>query len=263
MDQMRGQSKWRRFQALGALVALSMILGIGTAWAQNPNQIDARPLINVEDKDDVTKPDGKVWVLNFNFYPPRQITVDIPGRGRRLCWYVRYEVVNRTKEPRVFLPDFELVTTDGPKPSVYHDQILPRAQEAIKQVEDPLGHMDIQNSVTIMSKPIPVSRPGGPPRPVTGVAIWDDVDPNARRFSIFVSGLSNGWSLAEIPPDNKQIVRRKTLQLNFKRLSDKQFSTDVIFAPPVEWVYRATGVTLPAAAKPSGDAPKKTTPSEK
>ena len=44
---------------------------------------------------------------------------------------------------------------------------------------------------------------------VTGVAIWDDVNPEATRFSIFVSGLSNGWSLAEIPPENKQVVRRK------------------------------------------------------
>jgi hypothetical protein len=115
--------------------------------------------------------------------------------------------------------------------------------------------LNLLNSETISHKPIPVTRPDGPPKPVTGVAIWDDVPADANRFSIFVSGLSNGYSLAEIPPDNKQIVRSKTLQLNFKRVGDRfnQQTGDIRFVQPVEWVYRATGVVLP----PSGASPKK------
>src|SRR4051812_14814683 len=122
------------------------------------NEKQVRPQINVEDKsDDVTAPDSKVWVLTFNFKEPRIITVDIPGRGRKICWYLWYQVVNKTSEPRTFIPDFELVTLD--RPGVYRDQVLPKVQEAIRQVEDPTGYLNIKNSVTIANEPIPVSKP--------------------------------------------------------------------------------------------------------
>jgi hypothetical protein len=246
---MGGSVRWAmrgRFLAQASLALFIGAVATGTAWTQQ-NQIDAKPLINVEDKNDITKPGSGTWVLNLRFYEPRLITVDIPGRGRRLCWYLRYEVLNQTGEPRVFNPKFELVCTDMPG-KTYVDQILPKAQEAIREQEDPLHHMNILNTQTISEKPIQVTRPGGPPKPVTGVAIWDDVPADANRFSIFVSGLSNGYSLAEIPPDNKQMVRSKTLQLNFKRIGDRfnQQTGDIRFIQPVEWVYRATGVVLPA-----------------
>src|SRR5262245_34046957 len=64
-----------------------------------------------------------VWALDFRFKDPRLIKVNVPGRGTRICWYLWYQVINRTKEPRVFIPDFELVTTDYP--GVFHDEILP------------------------------------------------------------------------------------------------------------------------------------------
>lgn len=237
--------------------SLAACLGIAVSAAPAQfNEREVRRQINIEDKsEDVTSPDSKIWVLNFSFKDPRYITVDIPGRGRKICMYLWYQVTNYTKEPRTFIPDFELVTLD--KPGVFHDQILPKVQEAIRQVEDPLDHLKIKNSITIANEVIQVSKPDATPKTVTGVAIWCDVNPESNRFSIFVSGLSNGWSLAEIPPDNKQVVRRKTLQLNFKRLGDKftQHSGDIQFVPPAEWVYRASSLTLP----PSGIS----TPKEK
>jgi hypothetical protein len=238
--------------ALALWVALGLLPGAASAQRVNPNERAATQQPNVEDKDDIHKTDGKIWVLDFRFYDPRTITVDIPGRGRKICWYMKYQVINNTNEPHYFIPDFVLVTPDKPG-HVYHDQVLPKVQEAIRQVEDPTGYLDIKNSVTIASKPIPPSKPNAAPHGVTGVAIWDDIDPEANRFTVFVSGLSNGWSLAEIPPDNKQIVRRKTLQLNFKRLGDRyyQHSGEIRFVPPMEWVYRATNVTVPAELAPA------------
>jgi hypothetical protein len=249
----RGISSCRRAWIFALALALAASWAIPCV-AQPPNQRDAKPRINVEDKDDISKPDSKIWVLDFKFYDPRLITVDIPARGRRLCWYMKYQVINNTKEPHLFRPDFELVTLD--KPGVFHDQVLPAVEEAIKKVEDPTGYLNFHNSVTIMNKPIPPSKPEAP-RGINGLAIWDDVNPDANRFSIFVSGLSNGWSLAEIPPDNKQIIRRKTLQLNFKRLGDRYYqkSEEIHFVPPVEWVYRATNVTVPGSKKPPKPVP--------
>jgi hypothetical protein len=201
------------------------------------NEHAARRQPNIQDKEGI-------WVLDFRFTTPRLITVDIPGRGRRLCWYMLYRVINNTKDPHTFIPKFELVTFD--KPHVYTDEVLPKVQEAIRQIEDPTGQLDIKNSVTISSKPIPASKPNATPMAVTGVAIWDDVDPEATRYSIFVSGLSNGWSV-----DDKEVVRRKTLQLNFRKLSDKYFqdSRDIHFVAPEEWLYRATTLKAPEAPK--------------
>lgn len=217
---------------------LPALLALGLAWsftiAQAPhnfNERDAKPQPNIQDKDDI-------WVLEFRFKDPRLITVDIPGRGRRLVWYMWYQVINNTGKPRTFIPDFELVTLD--KPGVYADQVLPKAQEAISRLEDPTGHLDIKNSVTIASEPIPLSKPDAFPKTVTGVAMWDNVNPETTRFSIFVTGLSNGWSVVD-GPDNKEIIRRKTLQLNFKRVGDRlnPDSRDFKFVSS-EWVYRAS-----------------------
>jgi hypothetical protein len=217
-----------------------------------------------------------VWAFDFRFKDPRLIKVNVPGRGTRICWYLWYQVINRTKEPQLFIPDFE-VTNDYP--GVYHDEVLPSVQDAISKIEDPTGYQDIKNSVTIAAQPIPVSKPEGTayPRPVTGVAIWDgtSADPKGQnpkvkdladstRFSIFISGLSNGWVLVDALPSGAgksepPVIRRKTLQLNFKRLSDRMSldSRAISFEPPAEWIYRASQIQLPAElpGTPKGKGP--------
>ncbi len=50
-----------------------------------------------------------IWVLDFSFYPIRIVTVDIPGKGRRQIHYLYYKVVNRTGQPRKFVPQFIMV----------------------------------------------------------------------------------------------------------------------------------------------------------
>src|SRR5262249_6258276 len=153
----RGGLRWRSLSAMALLSLLAVSEGAARAQGLRPNVKPANPQINVEDKEEFNKPGSKIWVLNFAFKEPRLITVDIPGRGRRLCWYLTYEVINKTGQPHIFIPDFELVTLD--KPGVYHDQVLPKVQEAIRQIEDPTGRLDIKNSVTIAAKPIPPSPP--------------------------------------------------------------------------------------------------------
>src|SRR5438105_2759242 len=158
-------------------------------WPGNPNEREVKPQVNVQDK-------GDVWVLHFKFKDPRLITVDIPGRGRKICYYLWYQVTNRdAREAHTFYPDFELVTLD--KNTVHADEILPKVQDAIRQLEDPVrtpdkpqGYLDIKNSVTIAAEPIPAMRPNSIPKPVSGVAIWvigdkpGEVSPDCNRFSI-------------------------------------------------------------------------------
>jgi hypothetical protein len=229
----------------GFLLGTALLFGVwGLAVAGNPNEREVKPEANVQDGDDITSPESKVWVLDFKFKDPRVIKVDVPGRGQRVCWYLWYQVTNFTKQPRVFVPDFELVTRD--KNLVHHDQILPKVQEAIARLEDPSDYLKIKNSVTIAVEPIPPSKPNAP-RPVTGVAIWDDVESDANVYSIFVSGLSNGWAVTDpIPPSTKPVVRRKTLQLDFKRLGDPYLhrSDEVRFLRS-EWIYRGSQIEVP------------------
>jgi hypothetical protein len=222
--------RWRFTFALLLVVVPAFSIGL----AQAPgtfNEHEVKQQSNVQDK-------GDIWVLDIRFKDPRLITVDVPGRGRKVCWYLWYQLINNTGQARTPTLDFELVTLD--KSAVYHDEILPKVQEAIQKMEDPTGHSDIKNSVTIR-EPIPPSKKDAAPKAVTGVAIWDDTSKeqglrNTTRFSIFVAGLSNGWSV-----DDNNVVRRKTLQLNFRRLGDRysQDSRDIRYVPPAEWIYRA------------------------
>src|SRR6476660_607091 len=119
-----------RFAGATVLAAL-----IGVATAQPPagfNVIPAPPRVNVQDKEDV-------WVLDFQFKSPRVITVDVPGRGRKTVWYVRYEVWNRTGAPRFFIPGCARAADDR----VFHDEFLPSVQDRIAKIEDPTGFYDV------------------------------------------------------------------------------------------------------------------------
>jgi hypothetical protein len=249
----------RRRLAWALPAVLAPLLFIGWALAVGPfNEFEAKA-----SKSDLDKSD--VWVLDFRFKAPRLIKVDIPGRGTRICWYLWYQVINHTDKPRTFIPDFELVTQDDDNPGKYSDEILPKVQDAINKIENPSGaaHLVAKNSVTIASKPIPPSKADAYPIAVTGVAIWDGTaaDPKKRdpkkkdlsdsnRYSIFVSGLSNGWVITDPPKGKKNElpeVRRKTLRLNFKRLGDRFLmdSREISFVGPPEWMYRASSLKLP------------------
>jgi hypothetical protein len=258
--------RYRRFSVLVLLIAFG--LGVASlSLAANPNERYVKPGGNVQDADAARN--AKLWVLDFKFKDPRLIKVNIPGRGTQVCWYLWYQVINYTGAPRTFIPDFELVTHDTNM--TYQDRILPAVQDAIQKIEDPTGYYKIKNSVTISAEPIPVSLPKAAPRPVTGVAIWADpneVNPDddeatkkrkaklpkladSNRYSIFVAGLSNGWALTDpIPPDTKPVVRRKTLQLSFRRLGDRfqMKSEEIRFQPPPTWVYRGSRLTIPLPA---------------
>ena len=203
-----------------------------------------------------------VWTLDFRFKDPRILKVHVPGRGTRICWYMWYQVINRTNTPHKFIPEFELVTLDTP--GRFSDELLLTVQENVKKLEDPTGYQGIKNSVTIASESIPVSKEGNSfPRAITGVAIWDasqlfDSAPGnkakqlneTKKFRIFITGLSNGWVLVDpIPagPNALPVVRRKTLQLSFLREGGRfgTSSQQIRFDGSPRWVYRASPLVIP------------------
>ena len=155
---------WSGWCAVAVAGVVTAALSLAVAQTPPPfNEREVRKEQNAQDRDDI-------WVLDFHFKDPRLITMDIPGvKGRKVVWYLWYQVSNRTGKPQTFTPDFELVTHD--RPHVYHDQVLPKVQDAIRRIEDPAGHLDIKNSVTIganrfrrrserLSQSSPAWRPG-------------------------------------------------------------------------------------------------------
>ena len=233
----------RRFLIAGMVGGLGYALPV---WGQQKSSFgDLKALAESlpEDKD-------AIWTLSMNFKAPRIITADVPGRGKKVIWYMWYQVVNRTPEPRVFFPKFELVTID--RKSKHLDEILPSVQKGIAQTEDPTDRLAIRNSITISEEPIPVSKKDAFDTAITGVAIWSDIydrAPDTNGFVIYVSGLSDGWV------QEGKLLKRKTLQLEFNRVGDEK-STRIEFKRQ-KWVYR-TSDTLDESETPAPkEEPKK------
>ncbi len=243
--------------ALGALAAV-LAAALPGFSQERPLDFNERA---VELKKTASDKDG-IWVLDFHFKDPRVVPVDIPGRGRRLVWYLWYQVANtRTGnpggQPQRFIPDFIWKCND--EDTAHHDQYLPSAQRVVQKIEDPAGILDIKNSVTISKDPIPFSKEFNDkderiawPKMVTGVATWivptaeeaangkqdpHDINRRSTNFTISVYGLSDGYTRVD-GPDGKPITQRKTLRLDFKRLGDQSDpNAGQIRFVRYEWVY--------------------------
>ena len=260
------------------VLAFVALLGAGLVVAQTtvpvaPNERHVKPEVNVQDGN--ASRNAKLWVLDFKFKPLRSIKVTVPGRGEQICYYLWYQVINKTAKPQLFVPNFELVTHDTRK--VYRDEILPTVLDAIADLEDPSGVLKIKSSNSITRDPIPASRPNAIPRAITGVAIFTDPNEPLPRdsaevkqekakqpklsdsnfFSLFIAGLSNGWAETEsISDSTKTVVRRKTLQLKFRRFGDGALRRDEdLRYTGHEWLYRASSLEIPKDKPKGGTKP--------
>lgn len=210
--------------------------------------------------DPVTLPldkDPTIWTLNFAYTPVRIVTVDTPDRGKRVVWYMVYQVWNKTDTPQTFIPTFLLVSKDGSEiPVSYLDEPEPFIAKKIGEIEDPTGALNIQSSISISRNKIPVTKPNSVPRAVHGIAVWPDIaekTPRLNRFSVYVGGLSNGKAVSE-NDGGRKITSEKTLQLDFVRPTDDRAHRLGDIRPndnnglgAEKWVYRET----PLRAAPS------------
>ncbi len=175
-----------------------------------------------------------LWVLDLAFKPLRMRTVEIPGKGRKTIYYMYYRVVNRTGEPRLFVPQFSIQTNTNKR---YDDIPLPQAVRLIQAREDPstqlLGSVDLVGM-------IPPSKKDGVDDAVFGVAIWDNLDVKASRFSIYVRGLSDGYKEIKATATSPAKKTYKSLQIDFQIYGDHiELHEDEIrlMDPAYNWVY--------------------------
>jgi hypothetical protein len=243
---MAGNSRIHRRAFLGA-AALTVAAG-PLAFAQNTNERKVDPLALPLDKSDV-------WTLHFRYKPPRIVTLDGLDRNGRPAkknvWYFWFQVYNMSTEPQTFLPEFELVAKD--LNTSHLDEPQPIILEQLSRIEDPEKILKIQSTISISKRPIPPSPQDSIPRKVTGIAIWTDMNekvPKTNKFSIYVTGLSNGLAIEEAA-NGEKFIRRKTLQINFLRPTDDnrpQYS-DIIAddqnGPAERWIYRTSSTLKP------------------
>jgi len=207
-----------------------------------------------------------VWALEFAFKPLRMIEVDVPQPSgkmqRKLIWYLvyrarnnGYDLVPKGSEDRWghetfaaeeynifqlrFFPHFVLKSLEFDKE--YLDRILPSAQRAIQEREDP--GVKLHNSVEMGMLKIPLSDERLD-RGLWGVAMWSDVDPRIDFFSVFAEGLTNAFDFEDPPggftpgsePGTGRIYRSKALQLNFWRPGDTvmEHEREIRFGVPVD-----------------------------
>jgi hypothetical protein len=195
-----------------------------------------RPSFNLQMVNTALLPRDKdgIWVLDFAFKPLRIKTVDIPGKGRRQVHYLYFKVANRTGKPRVFVPQFVMVNEEGKR---FEDAVIPEAVPLIQARED--ATIPVLGAVNIMGV-IPSSTKPDVDDAVFGVAVWDNWDFKADRFSIYVRGLSDGYKETPSPSGGKPTVRYKTLRIDFIRRGDERnvHEKEIELAdPPYEWVY--------------------------
>jgi hypothetical protein len=177
----------------------------------------------------------KIWVLDFAYKPLRITTVET-ARGRRDVHYLYYQVVNHSGAPRMFVPQFTLITDTGKR---YEDTVLPQAVKKIQTREDP-SIQNLYGAVDIMGL-VPPSTKQGIDDAVFGVAVWEGVDPRADKLTIFIKGLSDGLRADPDPNGDKPVIRHKALQLDFIRRGDHldQKEREIIPGePPFDWTYR-------------------------
>ena len=231
------------------VVLLSVAVLASTALAQSSSQY--------RDVTATTLPLDRagVWTFNFDYTPVRIATVDTPLDGKKRVWYMIYRVSNPTDTPQTFYPEFDLVTKDPNGPAVkYLDEPRPTVLDQIRKIEDPTDSLDIKSSISISREKIPVTKMDSYPRYVYGVAIWPDVSektPDLNRFSVYVTGLSNGLARAKNEATNQEMISRKALQIDFVRPTDNVRSTGVDIKEndngglgAVTWVYRPSSIRI-------------------
>jgi hypothetical protein len=177
------------------------------------------------------------WELKFEHGTPKRVVVDVPGSGKTPYWYMTYSVTNNTDKELLFLPIFEMMTTDG--------QIIRSDKSIPDKVFDTIKNLE-RNRFLLPAHQVGGELRIGDDQTKESVAIWPEPMPRMGTFSIFVGGLSGesvnlkddkGEPMKD--KDGMQIILRKTKQLEYQVRGDEHYSgADSVSIKSEGWVMR-------------------------
>lgn len=245
----------RLFPALMALGSLAVFVpSIAMAQAPRRNEIRIPPLVTGEEMT----AQHNIWALEVYMKPMRLIPVELtdPKTGEKkleYVWYITYRAVHRKSldrtepntpenqfdepvSPPLFIPEFTMILTDNDRTEVLPDQVIPEALAAINKREK----TNFKSSVAIVG-PLPEANdPGaGTENALMGVAMWRGVDPDADRYTVYMTGFSNGIRKVN-GPDDQPIIQTKTIKTKYIRRGDRfeQNEGEIQLDGEPEWIYR-------------------------
>jgi hypothetical protein len=171
------------------------------------------------------------WTVEMKYEHPQQLVLPWGPNGESRFWYMILTVTNRTGQDVEFYPKCDLMTDTfdivpagrGVPPMVY-DLIHQRHQGQYPFLEPLAGVSNRLLEGEDNAKDIAV--------------VWQDFDPQAAGFAVFISGLSNETAVINHPVAVDGAGRpvpvylRKTLELSYA------FRGDPAIRPLVEVVYK-------------------------
>jgi len=200
------------------MLVLAAVLCVSAAW--------------VLDADAAPKPSPvpPSWQLEITYEAPMPIMVDDPrGAGQKLYWFMRYQVVNRTGADRIFVPEVALYTDTGQVVRGGAGIAASVVSQIKKAINDPIA----RDLTGITGKILQ-----GEDNAKRGIVVFEDFDPEAGAFDIFLSGLSGETARIDLPVpvtvtgmgasgkleevEVEQLVLTKTLRLRYELRGDLQ-----------------------------------------
>lgn len=240
-------------------IATALVTTVGfclSAGAQPPkrNEIRIAPAFTGEEQ----AAQHDLWVLEVYTKPMRLIPVELtdPKTGEKkldFVWYITYRAVPRKMKdrtqpndpanqfdqpvsPPLFIPEFTLIVTDNDRNSVFQDQVIPEALIAINKREK----TNYKSSVSIVG-PLPEAKDAGAgyDNALQGVAMWTGINPDADRYTVYMTGFSNGFRTVK-GPDGEPVVQTKTIMEKYVRRGDRfdQREVEIELEDEPVWIYR-------------------------
>jgi len=164
------------------------------------------------------------WTLDVTVTQPKRVAVR-ESTGTVLYTYLTYQITNRSLRDLDVVPLATLVT-DTMK--TYHNQTQP----VVKAIVERRERVALKTSVEMMT-PIKV----GETR--RGVVIFRNIDLKAKRWHLYLAGLSGEYVLQMIPGKAEPLLLYKTYHVEYRnRGDDIEPTDDEIQYVKKEWTYR-------------------------
>jgi len=146
------------------------------------------------------------WQLDVKYGNLERIFVNVDGKDKPF-WFLRYTVTNDSGKDVLFTPDFEMVADTGDVVHAFKD--VPNA--VFTKIKEIYG----KNSYLLSPTDVYGKLLQGEDNAKDSVAIFPALDPEARDFQLFFTGLSGETAEVKNPVNGKPVILQKTLELDF------------------------------------------------